>query len=93
MEGNDYVIRALKTEHSIPSLGYALVEKPRPGRFNREKAVELGIPPGPLFAKLQKGNSVEINGKLVKPEDVMGPLETWKDYRIQRGYQTLRIHP
>ena len=74
LERNGYVIRALKTEHSIPSLGYALIENPRPGRFNREKAVELGIPPGPLFAELQKGNSLEVDGKLVKPEDVMGPL-------------------
>ena len=74
VERKDYVIRALKTEHSIPSLGYALIENPRPGRFNREKAVELGIPPGPLFAELQKGKSLEIDGKFVKPEDVMGSL-------------------
>lgn len=74
VERKDYVIRALKTEHGIPSLGYALIENPRPGRFNRGKAVELGIPPGPLFAELQKGNSLEVDGRLVKPEDVMGPL-------------------
>ena len=74
VEGKDYLIRALKTEHSIPSLGYALVENPRPGRFNREKAVKLGITPGPLFAKLQRGIPVEVNEKLVKPEDVMGVL-------------------
>jgi len=73
LEKKDYVIRAIKTEHSIPSLGYALVENPRPGRFNREKAVGLGISPGPLFAELQKGNPIEANGKLVKPGDVMGP--------------------
>ncbi|HII93753.1 MAG TPA: ribonuclease Z [Methanosarcina sp.] len=74
VEKEEYVIQALKTEHSISSLGYALIENPRPGRFNRERAIELGIPPGPLFAKLQKGNMVEVNGKLVKPEDVMGTL-------------------
>lgn len=74
VEREEYVIQALKTEHNISSLGYALIENPRPGRFNREKAVKLGIPPGPLFAKLQKGNPVDINGKLVKPEDVMGAL-------------------
>lgn len=72
VEGKDYVVRALKTEHSTPSLGYALIENPRPGRFNRERAVELGVPPGPLFAKLQKGSPVEINGKIVKPEEVVG---------------------
>lgn len=74
VEREEYVIRALKTEHSIPSLGYALIENSRPGRFNRERAIELGIPPGPLFAKLQKGNPIEVNGKLIKPEDVMGAL-------------------
>lgn len=72
VEREEYVIRALKTEHNISSLGYALIENPRPGRFNREKAIKLGIPPGPLFAKLQKGNPVEVNGKLINPEDVMG---------------------
>lgn len=72
VEREEYVIRALKTEHNISSLGYALIENPRPGRFNREKAIEVGIPPGPLFAKLQKGNPVEVNGKLINPEDVMG---------------------
>ena len=74
VERKDYVIQAIMTEHSIPSLGYALIENPRPGRFNREKAVELGIPPGPRFAELQNGNSLEIDGRIVKPEDVMGPL-------------------
>ncbi|MDD2614685.1 MAG: ribonuclease Z [Methanosarcina sp.] len=72
VEREEYVIRALKTEHNISSLGYALIENPRPGRFNREKAIEVGIPPGPLFAKLQKGNPVEVNGKLINPENVMG---------------------
>jgi ribonuclease Z len=72
VEGKGYVVRALKTEHSIPSLGYALIENPRPGRFNRERAVRLGVPPGPLFAKLQRGNPVEVDGKIVKPEEVMG---------------------
>lgn len=72
VEGKDYVVRALRTEHSIPSLGYALIENPRPGRFNRERAVELGVPPGPLFAKLHKGSSVKVNGKIVMPEEVVG---------------------
>ncbi len=72
VEKDEYVIQALETEHSIPSFGYALIENPRPGRFNREKAIELGIPPGPLFSKLQKGNSVNIDGKKIRPEDVMG---------------------
>lgn len=72
VDKGEYVIQALETDHSIPSFGYALIEKPRPGRFNREKAIELGISPGPLFSKLQRGNSIEIDGKMIRPEDVMG---------------------
>lgn len=72
VEGDGYVIRALKTEHSVPSLGYALVENMRPGRFNRAKAIELGVPPGPLFAKLHRGEPVEVEGKTVMPGEVVG---------------------
>jgi len=56
------------------SLAYALIEKPRPGRFNIEKAKELGVPEGPLWSKLQGGSSVKLpSGKNVKPEMVLGP--------------------
>ena len=70
---NGYVIRAIKTEHGVPSLGYVLEEDMRPGKFNREKAIALGIKPGPLFSKLQSGQSVVVNGREIKPEEVLGP--------------------
>jgi len=69
----NYKIVAFKTEHDIPSLGYALIEKDRPGKFNRAKAEELGIPPGPLYAKLVRGESIEINGRIITPDMVVGP--------------------
>lgn len=72
-----YTVRAFTTDHGIPSLGYILCEDERPGRFDREKAVSLGVNPGPLFGKLQKGNpvSIERDGEIVEvlPSDVMGP--------------------
>ncbi|WP_407355979.1 ribonuclease Z [Methanolobus sp. WCC5] len=68
----DYSIMAIRTEHSVPSIGYALVENERVGRFDRQKAIELGIPPGPLFSKLHKGESVEIDGKVIHSKDVVG---------------------
>ncbi|MDL5503012.1 MAG: ribonuclease Z, partial [Candidatus Methanoperedens sp.] len=52
IDKGDYSIRAVGTDHGIPSLGYVLQEKKRAGRFNREKAIELGIPVGRLFSKL-----------------------------------------
>jgi ribonuclease Z len=69
-----YEVEAVRTAHSVPSLGYCLREDARPGRFNRAKATELGVPPGPLFGRLQRGETVEVgSGKTVWPEDVMGP--------------------
>ena len=69
----NYKIVAFKTDHDVPSLGYALIEKDRPGKFNRAKAEELGIPPGPLYAKLVRGESIEINGRIITPDMVVGP--------------------
>ena len=73
---NGYTVRAFSTLHGIPSLGYVLEEDKRPGRFNRERAIALGIPPGPLFGRLQRGEVIRIihDGveTEVRPRDVMG---------------------
>jgi len=60
-----YDVLAVGTEHNIPSIGYALVEHERTGRFNRERAIELGVSPGPLFSRLQRGESVTVEGGVV----------------------------
>ncbi len=72
VEHDDYDVEAIRTEHNIPSIGYALIEHQRIGRFNRERAIELGVPPGPLFSRLQRGDDVIADGKTVHPEDVLG---------------------
>ena len=68
-----FKIVAFRTDHTTPSLGYALIERERPGKFDRAKAEALGIPPGPLYAKLVRGESVEINGRVITPDMVVGP--------------------
>ncbi|MEM2105114.1 MAG: ribonuclease Z [Candidatus Bathyarchaeia archaeon] len=73
-EEGEYVVQAVWANHAIPSLAYALTEKPRPGKFYPEKAKALGIPEGPLWSKLQHGQSVRLpDGRTIKPEDVAGP--------------------
>ena len=42
-------------------------------RFLRQKAIELGVPVGPDFGKLHNGQEVEVDGKIIKPEQVLGP--------------------
>ncbi|MCS7115313.1 MAG: ribonuclease Z [Nitrososphaerota archaeon] len=73
-EGDEYIVEAAWSNHVIPSLAYAFVEKPRPGKFYPEKAKALGVPEGPLWGRLQRGKEVKLqDGKIVKPEQVMGP--------------------
>jgi ribonuclease Z len=76
-EEQEYAVQAVWANHVIPSLAYALVEKPRPGKFHPEKAKVLGVPEGPLWSKLQHGHKAKLqDGRVVKPEDVTGPLRT-----------------
>ncbi|MFZ3383255.1 MAG: ribonuclease Z [Candidatus Methanoperedens sp.] len=72
IDKGEYSIKAVGTDHGIPSLGYVLEEKTRVGRFNREKAIELGVPIGRLFSKLQNGEAVIINGNTILPSQVIG---------------------
>jgi len=72
-EEREYRVQAVHADHVVSALAYALVEKPRPGRFNKERAKNLGVPKGPLWSKLQHGGRVKLsNGKIVKPSDVLG---------------------
>lgn len=72
----DVEIKCITVSHSVQTLGYRIMEKDRPGRFNRKKALELGIPEGKLWGSLQKGENVRItrNGEEIeiKPDEVMG---------------------
>jgi ribonuclease Z len=73
MTFDSYDILALSVSHGVPSVAYALNEHKRPGRFNKKKALEIGIPEGPLFSKLQKGNTITLeNGTTITPDTVLG---------------------
>jgi ribonuclease Z len=65
-------VGAYAVVHRLEALGYALFEDERPGRFDLERARELGVPEGPAFGRLQHGEAVEANGRVVEPREVMG---------------------
>ncbi|MBR4823239.1 MAG: ribonuclease Z [Spirochaetaceae bacterium] len=72
-EGDGFYIRAFPLQHTKTCVGYTLEELQRPGEFNPEKARALNVPVGPLWSKLQSGESVlSADGKTVTPEQVMG---------------------
>jgi ribonuclease Z len=63
-----YTVAAFAVEHRVRAYGYALIEDERPGRFDEERALELGVRPGPDFGRLQRGETVDG----VRPEQVLG---------------------
>ncbi len=69
----EYDIVVFPTDHRPDTVGYAVAEHTRLGRFNPDRARELGIPEGPLWGKLHKGESVELpDGRRVGPEELVG---------------------
>ena len=80
-EGDGFYIRAFPLDHTKTCVGYTLEELDRPGEFNPEKAELLNVPVGPLWGKLQKGQTVvSSDGKTVFPEDVMGKKRSGRKF-------------
>jgi ribonuclease Z len=70
---DDYDIVVFETQHRADTVGYALAEHTRLGRFHPERARELGVPEGPLWGRLHKGETVTLDdGRTVSPPDLVG---------------------
>jgi ribonuclease Z len=68
-----YRIEAFPTRHTRDSMGLVLVEDERLGRFDPDRARELGVPEGPLFGRLHRGETVTLpDGRTVDPAGVVG---------------------
>jgi ribonuclease Z len=75
LKRHGYSIVPFAVEHGDRSaIGYHLVEETRLGRFNPEKAKEMGIPEGPLWGKIHKGETVNLpDGRTIQPSELVGP--------------------
>ncbi len=68
-ENDDYYLEAVNLQHSIPCLGYALVQKDK-RKINLSKATRLGLKEGPILGRLQDDETVEVDGKKITPDMV-----------------------
>jgi ribonuclease Z len=70
----EYDIQVYETDHRADTVGYALVEHIRLGRFNPDQARALGIPEGPLWGRIHKGQPVTLpDGRVIEPAELVGP--------------------
>ncbi len=74
-ETKRYYLNYALANHSVLTYAFSFVEKPRYGKFNPEKAREIGIPESRLWKKLQAGENIEFNGININPvkEGIVGP--------------------
>jgi len=80
-EGEGFRVRCFPLRHTKPCFGYTMEEEPRPGEFHPEKAEAFGVPRGPLWSRLQKGETVRAaDGRDVFPEDVLGPTRSGRKF-------------
>ena len=73
-EDEDLRVRCTPLIHRVPAYAYRVDQKPLAGRFDIAKAQELGIPPGPIYAQLKRGETVELDdGRVIDGRELCGP--------------------
>ena len=74
VERDGYRLLVVPVSHGVAAIAYALVEEPRPGRFDVEAADAIGVPFGPERGALQRGESITLSdGRVLTPDAVLGP--------------------
>jgi len=74
-ENDEFVVSNVRLSHDVPSWGYVIREKDRPGAFDIEKALADGIKPGKLYGELKKGKVITLeDGRTVNGMDYIGEM-------------------
>jgi ribonuclease Z len=72
-EGKSFRVETCRAGHRLEAWSYIIAEKPRPGKFYPRKALDLGVPEGALWKKLQDGEEIMLGDRIVRPSEVSDP--------------------
>ena len=89
LDEKDFSIESFELQHGVPCFGFVFSEKDKLGKFDRAKAIKLGVPVGPLFSKLANGEKVKVGTKTVKPSQVLDSKKGRKGRRVAIVLDTL----
>lgn len=80
-EDDEFTVSCAPLTHRVPAFGYRVAEKDKPGRFDVERAVALGIPPGPLYGKLKRGEVITLSdGRIINGADLCGDTQVGRKF-------------
>jgi len=82
VDEKSYSVFSCRAEHSVLAFSYLFQEKDKAGRFNLEKAKQLGIPEGKLWSQLQNGQDVKVGDKIIKSSEILGEKRSGKKIGI-----------
>lgn len=91
LKSKGYSISAVPLKHEVDCYGIIFKQEDKAGEFQRKKAVELKIPEGPLWRRLQLGQKIKVNGKTFSPKQVMDYSKAKKGVKISYIVDTLPV--
>jgi ribonuclease Z len=81
LEDEEFCVTCAPLTHRVPAFGYRVAEKDKPGRFDVDRAVAMGIPAGPLYGQLKRGEVVTLpDGRIINGSDLCGDIQIGRKF-------------
>lgn len=78
---DEFTVSCAPLTHRVPAFGYRVAEKDKPGRFDVDRATALGIPPGPLYGRLKRGEVITLpDGRTINGADLCGETQIGRKF-------------
>ncbi|WP_446684812.1 ribonuclease Z [Cyanobacterium sp. IPPAS B-1200] len=80
-EDDEYIVSTEMLKHRVTAFGYRISEKDKAGKFDVDKAKKMGIPSGPIYGKLKKGETITLeDGRTINGSQLCGPTEIGRKF-------------